>query len=40
MKSTEQNLDRLNTGHLDMVFVHDVSLNPHRDEWITKFDEV
>ncbi|WP_040982346.1 aldo/keto reductase [Oceanobacillus jeddahense] len=37
--SLEQSLKRLNTDHLDIVFVHDISPDYYGDNWITHFDE-
>ncbi|WP_059106124.1 aldo/keto reductase [Shouchella shacheensis] len=39
LRSIEQSLERLKTDRLDIVYVHDISLDFHGDEWISKFDE-
>ncbi|TFD93631.1 aldo/keto reductase [Jeotgalibacillus sp. R-1-5s-1] len=39
LRSIEDSLKRLKTDRLDMVFVHDISPDFLRDEWVTKFDE-
>ncbi len=39
LRSIEQSLERLKTGYLDVVYVHDISPDFHGDEWISKFDE-
>lgn len=39
LKSIEDSLKRLKTDRLDIVYVHDLSPDFLRDEWIAKFDE-
>lgn len=38
MRSIEDSLNRLQTDHLDIVWVHDVSQDFYGDEWLIKFE--
>ncbi|MCP3029857.1 aldo/keto reductase [Halobacillus sp. A1] len=38
LRSIEQSLKRLNTDHLDFVYVHDIAQDFHGDEWLAQFE--
>lgn len=39
LRSIEDSLKRLQTDHIDMVWVHDVAQDFYGDEWLAKFEE-
>jgi len=39
LRSIEDSLKRMNTDHLDIVYVHDVAQDFYGDEWLAKFEE-